>query len=260
MQGSKLKFFWQNMLGSTGSALTAPTTNSTGDYSIDYVHNFLEVNMWKERSTAISTARTIVFDAGVGNAYPADYFAIYGHNLNASTLALDASSDNFAASTVSVVAPFAVGTTGAILSEFTSPGSYRYWRFTFSRSTVTESFISILSLGTKTELNYIQAPFDPYGQEIMANVNLSQGGYVTGIHTKYTERQLSINLNNQSTAVYTSVKTWFETHGAKNFIAAWDSTGSSADVWLVRPNLSFKNPINADHFRDIQIELTGRKL
>src|SRR3990172_1194137 len=190
MQGSKLKFFWNNMLGSTGSTISAPTTNSTGDYSIDYVHNWLEVNSWKERSTGISTSRSITFDAGAGNTYPADYFAIYGHNLNASTLALTASSDNFAASTVSVVAPFTVGTTGAILNEFTSPGSYRYWRFTFSRSTVTESFISILSLGTKTELDYIQAPFDPYGQEIMANINLSHSGYVTGIHTKYTERQL----------------------------------------------------------------------
>lgn len=248
------------MLGSTGSTIVAPTTNSTGDYSIDYVHNFLEVNMWKERSTAISTARTITFDAGVGNAYPADYFAIYGHNLNTSTLSLDASTDNFAASTISVVAAFTVGTTGAILNEFTSPGSYRYWRFTFSRSTVTESFISILSLGTKTELDYIQPPFDPYAQEIMANVNLSQGGYVTGIHKKYTERKLAINLFNQSTTVYSSVKTWFETHEAKNFIAAWDSTGSSADIYLVRPDLDFNNPINTEHFRDITINLKGRKL
>jgi len=259
MQGSKLKFFWQNMLGSTGSTVSAPTTNSTGDYSIDYVHNWLEVNSWKERSTAISTSRAITFDAGVGNTYPADYLAIYGHNLNGSTITLDASSDNFATST-NLAVSFVAGTTGAILSEFTSPGSFRYWRMTFSRSTTTESYISILSLGTKTELDYIQAPFDPYSQEINANVNLSQGGYVTGIHTRYTERQLSINLNNQSTAVYASVKSWFETHGPKNFIAAWDSTGSSADVWLVRPDLSFKNPINADHFRDIQIELTGRKL
>jgi len=259
MQGSKLKFFWQNMLGSTGSTISAPTTNSTGDYSIDYVHNWLEVNSWKEMSTAISTARAINFDAGAGNTYPADYLAIYGHNLNGSTITLTASSDNFAAST-NLAVSFVAGTTGAILSEFTSPGSFRYWRMTFSRSTVTESYISILSLGTKTELDYIQAPFDPYGQEIKANINKSQGGYISGIHTKYTERQLSINLSNQSTGIYASVKTWFETHGPKNFIMAWDSTGSSADVWLVRPYLKFDNPINFDHLRDIRIELTGRKL
>ena len=258
MQGSKLKFFWNNMLESTGSTMNAPTTNSTGDYSIDYIHNWLEVNSWKERSTGISTIRAINFDAGVGNVYPADYVVILGHNLNGSTLTVNASSDNFVSS--STLVDMVVNTTGAILAEFTSPGAFRYWRIVFSRSTATETFISILSLGTKTELDYIQAPFDPYGQEIMANVNLSQGGYVTGIHTKYTERQLSINLSNQSTGIYTSVKTWFETHGPKNFIVAWDSTGSSADVWLVRPDLKFDNPINSDHLRDIRIELTGRKL
>ena len=259
MQESKLKFFWDNMLGSDGSSFSMETTNSTGDFSVDYVSNWLEVNSWKERSTGISTTRTFTFDAGVGNTYAADYLAIYGHNLNGSTISLDASSDNFAASTNSAVS-FTAGTTAAILSEFTSPGSFQYWRMKVSRSTATETNISILSWGTKTELDYVQPPFDPYGQETKANTNLSQGGYVTGIHTRYIERQLSIQLLNQSTIIYNSIKTWYETHGIKNFLVGWDTTGSSADIWLVRPDMSFNNPINADFFRDITINLTGRKL
>lgn len=259
MQGSKLKFFWDNMLSATGSSLSVDSTNSTGDYNIDYVHNWLEVNSWKETSTGLSTTRTFNFDAGVGNEYDANYLLIYGHNLDGSTISLDASSDNFVGSTNAAVS-FTAGTTAAILSTFSSVGAKRYWRMRLSRSTVTESFINIMSWGTKTELDYIQPPFDPYSQNVKANANLSQGGYVTGVHTKYTERQLRINLQNQSTSIYESVKTWFETHGVQNFVAAWDSTGSSADVWLVRPNMSFNNPINNNFFRNITINLKGRKL
>ncbi|MCG8430384.1 MAG: hypothetical protein MJA29_04350 [Candidatus Omnitrophica bacterium] len=259
IQESKLKFFYNNMLGAAGSTISVDTTNSTGDYSIDYVHNFLEVNSWKERSTGISTTRTFNYDAGVGNEYGADYLAIYGHNLNGSTIVLDASSDNFVSST-STAASFTVGSTGPILVEFTNPGAKRYWRMRLSRSTATESNIQIMAWGTKTELDYIQPPFDPYSQEIKANVNVTQGGYVSGIHTRYTERQLPISMLNESTDVYESVKTWFETHGPQNFIMAWDSTGSSADVWLVRPDMSMNNPINVDHLRDITINLNGRKL
>lgn len=258
-QKTKLRFFYHNILGSTGSTILASSTSATSDFSVDYLHNFLEVNSWQEAAGG-TTARTIKFDAGVGNTYSADYFAIHGHNLNGSTLALDVSSDDFAASTVSAVAAFVVGTTGTILSQFTSPGAYRYWRFSFSQSTATAAAIQIMSLGTATELAYITPPFDPHAQEIKATINLSHSGYVTGIHTRYTERNLDIKLPNASTAVYASVKTWFETHGAKQFFLAWDATGSSADVWLMRPELRFNNPITVDKFRDISISLTGRKL
>ena len=258
-QQTKLRFFYHNILGSTGSTITASSTSSTSDFSVDYLYNFLEVNSWQE-STGMTTSRTIKFDAGVGNTYSADYFAIHGHNLNGSTLALDVSSDNFAASTVSAVAAFTVGTTGTILSQFTSPGAYRYWKFTLSRSTATAAAIQIMSLGTATELAYVTPPFDPHAQEIKANINISHSGYVTGIHTLFTERNMDIKLSNASTAVYASVKTWFETHGAKQFFVAWNATASTADVWLMRPELRFNNPITVDKFRDISISLTGRKL
>lgn len=258
-QKTKLRFFYNNILSSTGSTIIASSTSSTSDFSVDYLHNFLEVNSWQE-STGMSTARTITYDAGAGNTYSADYFVIHGHNINGSTLALDASSDNFAASTVSAVPAFTVGTTASILSQFTSPGSYRFWRFSLSASTAIPIGIQILSLGTATELDYITPPFDPHAQEIKANINLSHSGYVTGIHTMFSERNLDIKLQNASTAVYQSVKTWFETHGAKQFFVAWDATGSTADVWLVRPELRFNNQITVDKFRDISISLTGRKL
>jgi len=264
MQGSKLKFFWDNMLGSTGSVLTLVSGSvSTGDYSVDYVHNWLEVNSFKQ-STVTSQYLVFQYDSGAGNTKTADYFFMYGHNIASTSLVYveHSSSGAFAGEQTGVFYEF-LGTTGTILREFSS-ASNRYWRAGVYTSSAADAIgsrlIKIMSLGTKTELDYIQPPFDPYGQETKANVNLSQGGYVTGIHEKYTERDIQINLLNQSTSVYNAIKTWRETHGVKNFAMAWDSTGSSADVWLVRPDMSFKNPINVNHLRDITINLKGRKV
>jgi len=257
-QNSKLKFFWDNVLTNTGSSLSADSTSSTSDYSVNYLTNNLEVNSWMEQATGLSTTRNIHFDGGVGNAYGADYLIIHGHNLNGATVALQASTDDFVSTTTAVT--FTVGTTGTIMSTFTNPGTFRYWRLQFSKSTATQASIQILSFGTLTELDHISAPFDPYSQEASANVNLSQGGFVSGIHTKYINRSLSITLSNQSTVVYSGLNSWWENNGVGNFFMAWDSTGSTADVWLVRPDMRYSNPINENHYRDITMNLTGRKV
>ena len=40
---------------------------------------------------------------------------------------------------------------------------------------------------------------------------------------------------------------------------AWNSTGDPTDIWLVRGDETFNNPFNVDKFRDITINLRGRK-
>ncbi len=56
---AKVKFFWETMLGSTGSTLKATTTESTGDYDVSYLNNMLEVNSWMAANT--TTPMYIVF-------------------------------------------------------------------------------------------------------------------------------------------------------------------------------------------------------
>jgi len=256
MQGSKLKFFWGSFLNDYTSFRLLGTTLSTGDYSIDYMFNWLEVNSFKGVASPSGNG-DFYFDGSTN--YKCDYLLIAGHNLNGLTLGLHSSTDGNYAGEEILQWTEPVNSSGIFLKEFSSI-SVPYYRIYYTSSTSLEPSIKIMSLGTKTELDYIQPPFDPYGQETKANVNLSQGGYVTGIHEKYTERDIQINLLNQSTSVYNAIKTWRETHGVQNFAMAWDSTGSSADVWLVRPDMSFKNPINVNHLRDITINLKGRKI
>src|SRR3990172_13005583 len=93
---AKFKFFYDTMLGSTGSSLVA-TTTATGDYLAAYIYNMLETNMWKAANT--TTPMYLTYDAGSGNTKTADYLAIIGHNLNTigASTTHQYSTDNFTA-------------------------------------------------------------------------------------------------------------------------------------------------------------------
>lgn len=256
MQGAVLKFYWDNILDDTGSTFSV-TSTSTGDYALSYATNWLEVNKWKASSSAIQA-----FTSDGSTTRQADYLLISGHNINTAGGAVTlhtSTSGAFAGEEVVVFANEAPANDRTFLKEFTNPGSgIKAWKI-FLVNQTTACHISILSLGTRTELDYITPPFDPYSQNINASINLSYGGYVTGIHNHYTERQIDITLSNKTTSIYNKVKTWWETHQLKNFAMAWDTTNDSTNIWLVRGDERFNNPITVDQYRNISIKLLGRK-
>lgn len=277
-QESKLKFFYDNLLTGTGpdssGTIKATSTESTGDFSVDYISNNLESNMWKASDTA--SPQNITFELSGPTAPKANYIIIYGHNFYSAgaTVALQVDASTTFASTAlvtifsTVVADGIRSTDSVFFKNFnvvgdtSAPVQQSHWRINITHSSTYVPHITLAYVGLETELAFLQAPFDPYQQRVKANVNKSLGGFVTGVHTRYTERKLDIRLNNQSTSVYAKVKTWFEAHGVQNFFVGWNATGSTestGDIWLVRPDLDFNNPINMDHFRDIKINLTGRK-
>lgn len=61
---AKVKFFYQTMLGSTGSTLTATSTEADNDYDVDYIFNWLETNMWKAEDSGIADPQYITYDEG----------------------------------------------------------------------------------------------------------------------------------------------------------------------------------------------------
>ena len=255
-QGAVLKFFYDNMLQSTAGSIAA-TSTSTGAYAIDNIHNMLEVNGWKGTSSA---TQNIDFDAGVGNAFDADYVAILGHNLftvGSSVAVIHSTSGAYGGEEVSIFST-SVDTDKVFLKEFSAPGAKRYWRVQISGAS-TKPSVNILSLGTLSTIAFIQPPSDPHGQRTIKNTNITQGGYVAGIHTKYTERNVTYSFGGVSTALYSILNTWHENSGQKNFFMAWDTTNDSSAVYLVRPDGNFNAPINMDKYRNITINLRGRK-
>lgn len=259
---AKFAFYYKTMLGSTGSTLAATSTESTGDYDVDYIYNFLETNLWKAEDSGLADPQYITYDAGVGNSEDADYLIILGHNMNSAgvTVTLQHSTTGaWAGEEVNVVNEAPSADT-VYIKEFAAPGAKRYWRLKIAGHGATAPYMAIAVWGLKTELDYATASFDPYEQNTKAVVNLSQGGYVTGVHTKYIERRLSIRFSDSDSTLYNKVKTWHDSHDLKNFFVAWDLTNNASDVWLMRPTMRFRNSFNQTGiFRDINIQLMGRK-
>ena len=91
-------------------------------------------------------------------------------------------------------------------------------------------------------------------------VNLSNGGYLAGAHAKYIERSMTIRFDDADAALYGKVKEWWEGSGTRNFFVAWENSGHPEDVFLMRPEPRFSNPLKSGGAaRDIVIALTGRK-
>src|SRR3990172_5387949 len=148
-QWAKFKFFFDTMLGSTGSALAAGSTAS-GDYSAAYLYNMLETNLWKAADT--TSPVYITYDAGAGNTKQADYLAIIGHNLFSAgaTIALQYSTDNFASDINDAFTAFAPSADTVILKEFTAVAK-RYWRLKITSTLSAAPYMAICVWGLKTE-------------------------------------------------------------------------------------------------------------
>ena len=252
---AKVKFFWDKLQGSAGSTLTASST-AAGDYSAEYLYNMLETNIWKAADTLPAY---ISYDAGAGKSGSADYIAIAGHNLFSSgaLLSLQYSADGI--TYTDAFTPFVPTSDGSVLKEFTNPGPFRYWRLAITGMSAAP-FMAICIWGVSTELDYATASFDPYAEEAISNVNLSLGGYVAGIHTQYIERSMSLKFDDADAALYGKLRQWWVTSGIKNFFVAWEAANNPADVFLMRPDTSFNNPIKVGGARrEISFSLKGRK-
>jgi len=263
MPWAKFKLFYSTMLGSTGSTLAATSTENLNDYDVDYIYNMLETNMWQAEETAIADPQYITYDAGVGNTEDADYLVIFGHNLNTAgvTVTLQHSTTGaWGGEEVDAFTGEAPSADTVYLKEFTSPGAKRYWRVKLAGHGSTAPYMKLCIWGLTTELDWASSTFDPYSQTAMANVTKSYGGAITGTHTKYYERSLSLRMADSDDTLYQKVKTWWDTSGLKNVFVAWDTTNNSGDVWLMRPSTKFHNPFNQTGvYRDISINFTGRR-
>ena len=260
---AKVKFFYETMLGSTGSTLTATSTEADNDYDVDYIFNWLETNMWKAEESGIADPQFITYDAGVGNTKEADYIVILGHNLNTAgvTVTLQYSTDNFSGDINDAFTGIVVSADTVFSKEFTSQDK-RYWRIKLAGHGATAPYMTLAVWGEATELDYMSSSIDPYADDIKATINRTQGGHVSGIHVKHTMRNFNLTFDSTDITTYDKVRAWRTDHGLQNFFLAWDVDNSPTDVWLMRPSGStFSAPYSAFNtsYRNVNIQLEGRK-
>ena len=144
------------------------------------------------------------------------------------------------------------------LWEFTDTGAHKYWKWTTtSPGNTTE--MSMLQWGLKTELDYASSEFDPHAQKHMADRHVSYHGYVTGIHEQFIERSMMLNFTHVDSTLYAKVKRWVDDNRMKNFFVAWEFANNETEVFLMRSDGNFNNPLKlGGAYRDINISLVGR--
>ncbi len=253
---NKIKFFWDNIFGIVGGTLTASST-ATG-YDKANIHNGLEVNSWKATSAADQWLRIDTYSAST----TANALVVHGHNLG--TVSADLSvwystTGAWAGEQVAAKTATAITSDNTILFEFAEQTA-RYWGIFMSGSMTAAPEIQNAVLCNKTELDYASTSFDPHGQTAVSEVNITQGGYVSGIFTSHIEREMSLAFQAADAALYAKVKDWWERNGMKQFFVAYETANSPNDVFLMRPDGKFNNPLtNGGAYRDITINLKGRK-
>ena len=230
------------------------------------IHNGLEVNSWKATSTAAQRIDIDTFSADTS----ADSLLIgAGHNLVGATISLWKSTTGaWAGEQVAVVSGF-VAAAGLILKEFTQTTS-RYWALYVNGTIIVIPEIQIAMLCNKTELDYASTSFDPHAQDVVSDINISAGGFVSGIFTRYTERSMQLSFIDVSTPdgwdadatnVYYKLSAWYEGNGMKQFVVAWENANRPTDVFLMRWDGKRNNAMSkGGAFRDIDIKLKGRKV
>lgn len=250
---AKVKFYYKHQLDE--GTLTATSTAS--GYNVANIYNRLEISKWK---SAITTTQYINLDIGAGSTVTADYLIIHGHNFGTAgiTYTLQYSDDNFSADTNDSFTGVAATADTTILKEFTEQTD-RYWRLKIENATAVPE-IGICYWGQKTELDYCTRSFDPNAEENKDTVNVSDTGYVTGVYTKYIQRQMKLTFTDAEFNVYEDLVDWKDDVGRGNFVVAWEIDTHPTDVYLMRNEGKFNQPlVRQGQYRDITLNLVGRK-
>lgn len=252
---AKIKFYWKSVLGSEGSTLVASSTFERT--SAANIRSMLETNLWQ--AAASQGPHTITFDSGAGGAHGADYLAVAGHNFSSASALVKLQYSSDGALYQEAFVPFTPASDRAFVKEFANPGAFRYWKLVLEGA-MSAPFIYVCSLGVTTVLDYASASFDPNEQEVKASVNLSHGGYLAGSHAKHTERSMTIRFDDADPSLYAKVAEWWEGNRGSNFFVAWEIANHPEEVYLMRPDARFSNPLKSGGAaRDIVLTLAGRK-
>lgn len=254
---AKHKIFWKSVLTTVGGTLTATTTESSGDFDVDYLADSLEWSKWKAANTTVPVY--ITFDAGASASF--DYLTIGGHNLNTigATIDLEYSATGaWAGEEASAFVAVAPTSDGNYLIEFGSIDA-RYTRLKITGTLSAAPSIAMMQWGDKTILDYASTTFDPHNETNKANINIGKTGMVLGIHHQYKEKKVSLKIEDADGTVYTSIADLWATHELKNFFWAFDTANNPTVIFIMRLEPTFSNPFNnTGIYRNITLPMIGR--
>ncbi len=253
---AKVKLYYKTISSATAST-------STADHGVENCFDGLEGTYWE--ATTAGGASTITYDAGSGETFTADYLGLAGTNFDSSTadyeIEVRHSSDDFAADdNLDLTVENADFLGVALVQEFTS-ATARYWKIVITPTSSTAApKISILNLGELVELDYCQTSYDPSREKTTANVNRSEQGYVTGIHHRWTERQIDMGWRDVDSTLFAKFEAFRDDHGMSTLFLGWEVDQHPLEIYVVNRQPNFNAPLtNGGQTRAVSLSFRGRK-
>lgn len=206
---------------------TVSVDSEDSDYLKENAYDWLTYpgDVWKP-----ATSGTHYITVDMGSAVDADFWAVYGHDVD--SIKLQYSSDNFAADINDVGTSVSPSGDEVIYKEFTSINA-RYWRLQVVKAASVSS-IGLVMLGEKlTVPESVQVGFTPPtltgGNDYMNSE--SEGGYFLGRSLIKNGRQFSLSFPLLTPSFIRDSWDLFIQHAeAKPFIFAWDYDNYPAEV------------------------------
>lgn len=193
------------------STTTATDTDSTGDFAAAYIADLRPYTYWQSTSIGL---KYLTIDAGAATA--ADTLIILGHNLNtaSTTVTLQSSTTGaWAGEEVDQVAGFDPSNDLVICKTFTE-ATVRYWRVKLL-SADAAPYIGVCMLGSRLDFPvYPDSPFTAKSESVNATSEVSKGGHLLGVTTRYTPQSFNVNFTWPAMSfVDGDFTTFWENHG-----------------------------------------------
>jgi hypothetical protein len=221
------------------NTVTATDTEATGDYNVAYIQDLRPYTYWKAASLG---TKHLTIDAGAATA--ADSLAIFSHNLGtaSATVSLESSTTGaWGGEEVEQIAGFVPTTDLVIMKTFTS-ATIRYWRVKIVTAGVAP-YLGVCILGARLDFPvYPDSPFTPKTEAINATAEISKGGHLLGVTSRYSPLSFSVNLTWPPMSwVDGDFKTFWENHGrqVKPFFWVPNFTTWADRTYFVRFPASF---------------------
>lgn len=229
---------------------------------------------WKANDTTSPTYVRV--DLGAGNTANPTTMVIQGHNLFSASARYKVmySSDNFSADNNDAFSEVTPSDNSIQVQTFTATAA-RYWQVYIDKAA--GSFdeapqIGSIILGRRLELDYgVQPGFDAYGEEIIADLTVNEGGTPLGGNLRYVKKAFSLDYD---VSAAMSDADWFDAgsglnfdddfvghlENVKPFYFCWEIDSNSADTYLCKLRGAFSTPFaNTTARRELHIAFDGYK-
>lgn len=230
-----------------------PVASSTeDDFDVENLADLRPYSFW------MPTALPATITVDCGEALPADFAAIYRHDLSSRNCAIEirASTDNFSSSDVLITSRIP-DSDEPLLVPFDSV-SYRYWRITIEGSEMPTLAIALIGEALRLPRRQVLG-FDPVARSARTMTNQSAGGYPLGKVTAFEEwrQKVALDVVQWDWLRDTWLPAWREHLRDEPFLYAWDSTDHPTELYLVTSSGEFAAPTLGGDKCSFEVEISG---